>query len=290
VKAIFYCHFGAGDILESREFVKDYIRILGTDENYYAHGKPEYILKDMQEVKFTPVTEGMGIRSPFKVVGDTVYINMWIGRESKYVLPNIGVVVEEHYRMHRDILASMGFRNVLKPNPLDYVPDIDYKAYALEEVIKFISEDSNHFGKRILISNGPVHSSQAFNFDFTPVIELLCDIFPDYSFIVTQRTGLEEKNNLSYTGDIIGQVPGTDLNEISYLSTFCDVHIGRNSGPHVFSQVKKNWMDKNKTSLSFTYGQRASHFVLSDGFPMKKAWSPLTDTDGVFRKICEVIR
>ena len=42
-----------------------------------------------------------------------------------------------------------------------------------------------------------------------------------------------------------------DLNEISYLSTFCDVIIGKESGPFAFCTIKDNLMNENKTFINF---------------------------------------
>jgi len=280
-----YTHFGNGDIFESREFIREYIQKINPENCFIAHGKPLNILADMPELQFTSVTAEMDPRVATKLFGDSLYLNLWIGRDSKYVRPNIGVVVEEYYRMHNDILRSLGLTKLSK-DIYSYVPKIDYSFYEIGGIDSFVKE---HAGKRIvLISNGPVHSSQAFNFDFEPVIDGLCNSFRDYIFITTQRTNLTQEN-LFFTGNIIKTV-GTDLNEISYLSTFCDVCIGRNSGPHVFAQVLDNWLDPNKISISFTYGKGASHFVASDtAFPMKKEWSNATETFEVYRKICEVI-
>jgi len=244
----------------------------------------------MRELEYTKVTPDMGQRSPYKIIAENVddhvvYINMWIGRDGRYVLPNVGVVVENHYKMHNDMLKSMRLPKLSK-EPFYYIPRIDYHVYVKKGVDNFV--ESNTKERLILICNGNVHSNQAKNFDFTPVIGKICDTFPEYQFVETQKTELV-KENLAYTGDIIGETPGTDLNEISYLSTFCDVSIGRNSGPHVFSQVLDNWVDKYKTNLSFTYAKNSSHFVLSDDLPMKKEWSGAEDTQGVFKKICEVI-
>ena len=284
-KSILYNHYGAGDVFESREFAREYIKVFNTEDNYYAHGKSPYILNDMKDLKFTDVTPRMHHRSAWMLSDNTMYVNMWIGRDGQYVLPQIGVVVEEHFRMHNDILKDLGV-GPLSKGPHAYIPNIDYSAYETDNIDKFLLEVE---GKRlILISNGPVQSNQAKNFDFTPTIKLLCKTFPEYVFILTQNADLRAEN-LFYTGEIINITTGVDLNEISYLSTFCDVCIGRNSGPHVFAQVLDNWMDKNKISLSFTYAKRASHFVLSDSLPMKKEWSDAEDTREVFKKICEVI-
>ena len=51
MRITFYNHFGAGDIFESREFVKDLMKILPADEYRYAHGKNPKILLDIPELK-----------------------------------------------------------------------------------------------------------------------------------------------------------------------------------------------------------------------------------------------
>ena len=62
---------------------------------------------------------------------------------------------------------------------------------------------------------------------------------------------LEKEKNISYTSDIIGTKQEPDLQEISYLSTLVDVIIGKNSGPYVFCETYDNYMDKDKTFVSF---------------------------------------
>ena len=80
------------------------------------------------------------------------------------------------------------------------------------------------------------------------------------------------------------------MNEISYLSLFCDTHVGRNSGPHVFAQVRENWLDENKATLSFTYQKVASHFVYNLPVKMQKYWSPCTDALEVHDRMSRVIQ
>lgn len=291
-KVVFYCHFGAGDIFESREFVKHYMEefdfLHGPDvEYYYAHGRPPYILHDMERLKFTKVTPRMKTGTAYKEEGDTLYINMWIGRDGKYVLPNVGCVVEKFYDMHNEILRWMRLPR-LRKEVYSYIPRVNYSKYKIDGVDKFVKEVINNHKQTVLICNGRVNSHQAKNFDFTPVIRELCESTVDHVFIETEKSGIDE-DMLFYTGDIIGETPGTDLNEISYLSTFCDVIVGRNSGPFVFTQVLDNWIDKNKTSISFTYARHASHFVHSDVLPMRKEWSGATNPGDVFEKIVGVI-
>jgi len=284
-RMIFYNHFGAGDIFESREFVKDYVQLMPHLDFYYAHGKHPKILLDIPELKYTEVTDAMHPMNKITVSTDTIYINTWIGRDGRYVLPGIGCTVEKLYEMHNSILHDLGMLKLTRDDVYSYIPKIDFSAYDVSGVHDFIYNTKKR--KRVLISNGPVQSNQAFNFDFTPVINELCVKYPEIIFIATSFTDLVY-DNLFYTGNTI-KSDGFDLNEVAYLSCYTNLIIGRSSGPHTFSQHIDNWNDKNKINLSFTYQRTGSHFVLSDHLPMKKEWSPATETVDVVAKICEVI-
>jgi|MudIll2142460700_1097286.scaffolds.fasta_scaffold01343_5 hypothetical protein len=282
---IFYNHFGAGDIFESREFVKDYMTIMPNLNFFYAHGKHPRILQDIPNLNFCEVTDAMHPMNKITVTADTIYINTWIGRDGRYVLPGIGCTVEKLYEMHNNILHDVGMFKLTRDDIYSYIPKLDFSYYATNNIHDFLvaTKDTN----KVLISNGPVQSNQAFNFDFTPVIDLLCRSYPDIIFIATSPTNLAF-DNLYYTEGTI-KVDGFDLNNIAYLSVFTDIIIGRSSGPHTFSQHIDNWLDHKKVNLAFTYMKSGSHFVLSDHLPMKKEWSPATETKDVFEKICEVI-
>ena len=280
---IFYNHFGNGDIFESREFVREYMEKIPANNYYYAHGKSPKILADIPELQFTDVTDIMSAMRAVLVTDNETYINTWIGRDGRYVLPGIGCVVESLYHMHNEILGILGLKP-LRKGMSQYVPDIDYSYYKTDTIDEFCQKYNN---RKVLISNGPVQSSQAENFDFTEPIKMIAQEFPDIMFLVTSQANIKA-DNIFFTSDLINA--GFDLNEISYLSLFCDTHIGRNSGPHVFAQVRKNWCDPNKVTLSFTYKSMASHFVYNLPTAMKKYWSGATDELGVYSAMVQAIR
>jgi len=283
-KVIFYNHFGNGDIFESREFVKEYMKKIPAENYYYAHGKHPSILADIPELKFTDVTEEMSGMNSVTTINNVLHINTWIGRDSKYVLPGIGCVVEKLYEMHNDILRSLGI-SPLEKEPFEYVPSIDYSYYYTKVVDLFLQDFPQ---QKVLISNGNVQSGQAENFDFTPAILRLADALPEVSFILTEKREIVKKN-VFFTADITQTKFGFDLNEVSYLSRFCDTIIGRNSGPHVFTQVRDNWLDPSKATLSFTKVSGASHFIASIPTPMKKLWSSSENIDVVYQAMYNVI-
>lgn len=285
-KLIFFNEFGAGDVMESREFVKEIMKIIPASKYYYSHGKNPRILLDIPELKFMEFDKSL-----FNSMKDVTYLgdnsiawNTWIGRDGKYVLPGIGCTVEKLYEMHNDMLAVYGFGK-LSGSPIDYIPTINYNKYEVEKATKFLMERR---GELIFIDNGNVQSMQAENFDFNPIIVKVAETYPDKTFLVTHPITTTPEN-IFYTGDVIGHGLGFDLNEVSYLSLFCTTLIGRNSGPHVYTQVFQNVMDHKKKLLSFTYHPQGASFIVNTDVSIKRYWSGATGQQEVYNKICEVI-
>jgi hypothetical protein len=287
-KVYFYCHYGNGDIHESREFVKDMIELIPSEYYFYAHGKSPRILEDIPKLISTEVTSIMDMRKDIYEIDNDLYINTWIGRDSSYVLPGIGCILTEYYRMYNDILAKIGLH--LSRPIIDYLPNIDYSYFNTKYIDNFLKWE---FRKKVLICNGPVQSCQAENFNWTPIINRLNFYYPEVAFIMTQIddkiNSINCNPNISFTSEIIKSQDRFDLNEISYLSTFCDIIIGRSSGPFLFSQVRENWMNPNKKFLSFTYQPTGANIVLGLPVLAKMFWSDLTDEDGVYYKCVEAI-
>jgi hypothetical protein len=283
-RVIFYLHFGNGDIFESREFVKEWMKLVPAKEYFYAHGKHPRILLDIPELKFMQVTEHM---NPMKDVWDdlngNLYVNCWIGRDGKYVLPGIGCTVEKLYEMHNDMLSVYGFGE-LSGKPIDYIPTINYKYYNIENATKFLL---NRVGELIFIDNGNVQSMQAENFDMSNVIKRLATNHMEKTFIVTHKFDVDMDNIIP--ADYITKQPEFDLPEISYISLFCSTLIGRNSGPHVFTQVNQNAFDGGKKLLSFTYEPSGASFIVNSDVYIRRYWSNSTSEGNVLRDIERVI-
>jgi len=286
----FYNHYGNGDIFESLEFVKEWMEILGDRNYFYAHGKTPKSVRELPNVTSMNVTEEMhGMKDIlFNTETKSMFINTWIGRDGRYVLPGIGVVVERLWRMHNDMLASIGCRPLTKPI-MKYVPNLKYELYPdCVNIEYWLKSEAKH--RRIwLIDNGNVQSNQAFNFDFNPIIEEVAKQQYDDFFITTHPTSFTG-SNVWNTGEIIRSRDGFDLPEVSFLSRFCAGSIGRNSGPHVYTQVRDNWMDDQYRFLSFTYKQDAGYFVLNQPVLAKKFWSPYINDKQVIENILEFVR
>lgn len=278
---VFYCWHGAGDLFEAREFIKDIKDIIPAKKYHVSHSKSQKVYADLG-MEFIPLNEYMPVGKAYNKVNNDLYISTWIGRDSKYVLPQIGCVVEKNFEMFNDTLKPLGYK--LSKDVYDYLPTIDYSYFNIRNIDTFTRLETR---KKVLICNGPVQSCQAENFDMESPIRVLAGTFKDIVFIVTKPIDKEGYSNIVTTGEIINE-PDFDLNEIAYLAMSCDTVIGRKSGPFVFAHTKDFWMS-NKKSLSFTYGKQASHFVLSNHLPLRKYWSDATEFGGVYEKMKEVI-
>lgn len=283
MKLTFYNHYGNGDLFESREFVLDWMRLAGVTEAGYAHRDLPGIFADLPQIHSLPVHPEMDMRrSLTRRPDDELWVNTWIGRDSGYVVnPGIGCVVEEIYRMHQDMLREAGLPPL--PRPLvEYLPTIDYTRIELGRLHSFLSEHRHE--KLALICNGPTGSGQAENFDLAAALP---EPRPDRRFLLTQghpqmtqrgADQIEGRPDVLFTDDLTGRPPGGwDLNAISYLSRFCDVIVGRCSGPQMFTQVRPNWEDGSKTQVCFTHHRNGACFVLHPerlGLRMKVIWSP----------------
>lgn len=284
---VFYNSFGAGDVYESREFIKEWMKLIPDKKYYYAHGKNPKIIRDIPEVtsiEVTPIMDSM--RDAFEL-DDTLYVNTWIGRDGKYILPGIGCTVEELYRMHNDILRRLGLGH-LSGVPINYIPRIDYSYYPDTANVDAFMKETPDWNEAILIDNGLVQSNQAQNFDFNPIVVRLAEHYPDRLFITVQKISGEFTNIIS-ADKIIRNTDGFDLTELAYLSHYCSCLIGRNSGPHVHMQNLENCVDAEKKLASFTYEATGSSFVVNTGVPIRKYWSPYENEEETFRRCKEII-
>jgi len=171
----------------------------------------------------------------------------------------------------------------------DYIPEINFLLLNhkyLDNITKFVQEIPK---RRVLWVNGPAQSMQSDNFSFEPAISRIAVDNPDTHFIVTERSNSLLRPNVHFTGDIIKVEDGFDLNEIAYLSMFCDTFIGRPTGPFVFAQHKTNMADNKKAILGFSHHPNSLTFALVFKTPIQKYWSNNTDTDLVTKNIQEVL-
>jgi hypothetical protein len=184
-------------------------------------------------------------------------VNTWLGQGGMTYTNriNAGCSFENHMELTKDICQSL---DISVNHIEEYLPSVNFSNLPKYETINSqMVELKEKYKKIILISNGDVHSSQSYNFDFYPVITELSYEYPDVLFICTKSVPCVNSNMINV--DSITQIL-PDLLYISQISTFCDVIIGRASGPYCFAQIKQNLLDTNKTFIAFSYNPNEGRF------------------------------
>ncbi len=107
-------------------------------------------------------------------------------------------------------------------------------------------DKANKFKNKVLICNGDVVSGQRKNFSYELILNDLFDIYQDCAFLFTSKVDEIKKSNVFYIDDYL-DVP--NLDEIEYLSGFCNFIIHSASGPGCATMTEANFYDPTKHIL-----------------------------------------
>jgi hypothetical protein len=192
-------------------------------------------------------------KTPFYQDEDTLFVNTWVGCNwdvfCKYGGINMNTLYEEWTGIVDTINETFGTSVKLHKDKEDYLPRISYNALSIAGVDQYVN--STIGVRKVLVCNNVPQSNQSFSSDMKEHILPFAEMYPNTHFICTNKFDTEGATNILFTGDITGPVTDGDLQEISYLSTYCDVIVGKNSGPYVFCETYDNYMDDAKTFVSF---------------------------------------
>lgn len=266
----FFNHYHRGDLFTHKEFIRQIKQETNIKLFYYHYNHPK-VNKDL-EIPIVKV-DGINNNKQFYLTKDSLLINTWIGAYpeifNKYEGVNLQSLTDSWAIIFSEINKHFNTKLNLKEFTEDYLPEIDFSFFDVSKVDDFINLTSDK--KKVLICNGLPMSNQSFSSDLKDEIEYFAKKYQDIIFICTKNFNTNTKN-IYFTDDIIQDTEEyylsapwhdrplntCDLNEISYLSNFCSILIGKNSGPFVFCETKKNLMDVNKTIISFSKGPKES--------------------------------
>jgi hypothetical protein len=191
------------------------------------------------------------------ILDDKLFVNTWIGSSDfKWMKGNTAACnIENNYNMFSFYAKELG----IEMEPIEnFIPEINYGVYDIDfEVPK---EKNN-----ILICNGDCWSGQSHNFNFDPTISELSKKYPEKIIFVTDKTSVVADNVVN--ANVWVKKDSCNLNEISYLSNWCSVIIGRSSGPFCFSQTKINLKDESKVFVALV---KSSNIQDAHWIDMKK--------------------
>jgi hypothetical protein len=246
---VFFTAGHNGDIIHNKAFIKDISENINV-KCLYHYRSSSSLIEDLN-VSYTQIYPHDHYEL-FSEVNSILYINLWL---FPYILKNdeykkSGVTLKTNYKIFEKIYQKINlhFNTNLKLKPIEqYLPCIDFSKVNCSTVENYIQKDKS---KKVLFSNGPCLSGQSIhNGDMSEFIIELANQYKNITFIATQKFN-STLDNIKFTDDIT-QIKGCDLNQIGYLSTFCNLIIGKNSGPFCFSTISQNLNDPDKTFYVF---------------------------------------
>ena len=260
-----YNHFHYGDIFYARVL----INLLNDKFNInFYHQLKLNLLNDIENVtEFNVLPQEFSVHTTSL---DKKIVNTWIGSENNIYLNKVyrGCCLENYLFLCKKITDYYGIN--FDPNNYEQLlPTVNFNNLKdVDDISKILDEFIKKYKKIVLISNGDVKSGQSINFNFSGIINHIASTHKEILFLVTEEFNTDNDNIIA-TSTITNKQP--DLLEISYISTKCDVIIGRASGPYTYSLVKENLLNPNKTFISFNHTYNEGKFY--DKQKSKYIWS-----------------
>ena len=250
-KIVFFNHYNRGDLFCNKEFITQIVKECPEIDFEYMHNQPEDLTNSMG-IKYVglPLSDLDKNKTMLKD-GNTIYINTWIASNWELFCKHGGANMSTLYDLWGRI-----FKGINKIYNKNLKLDIVKENYLPKIVDNLIDEDKktisnivdNKKSKLVLVCNGQPKSNQSFLYSLTDLIVPFINN-DTHTYIFTDHEDIDG-SNVKFTNNIFKDKT-VDLFEISYLSKFCDIIIGRNSGPYTYSETYDNYMDNTKTFLSF---------------------------------------
>lgn len=269
MKLFLFNNFHNGDIFASKEFVRQIIDSYDWTEVRYFHGNSPKLLNDLNVIPDSIFTgdPNMGDRNRACVIGDTMYINTWIGN---YLHDDCGINWVSYSEMFYSIFNWIGSAldtSINLRDYEDYIPTIDFSKYDVNGIV--VPENS------ILISNGPSLSGQSKTEGFERLIEKIIET-TNNNVILTHPSSVVS-DRIFYTSNMITTYAG-DLNEISFVAERCSAIVGRNSGPFCYAHTKSILNDENKLFVAVGTNKKD---CFPHGVKINCGYEFIYDTDGL---------
>lgn len=256
-KIIFFNHFHNGDIHASRGFVRQIInKIRQINPNtlfFYSHKNSSNLLLDIDGLNFDPslINNISNEHIGYQIINNDIYINTWYAQQHHKFMNMYGITIDCLYAIFDDTCNKIfGFSlSDISTEISSFFPIIDYSKFDIHNAQAWLY---SHPEKKIFVETGLALSGQAINFALTPIITNLAQKHLNITFILSNQENIKLPNNVICAAEIIKKQFGSDLNELSFLSNYCDVIIGRASGPFTFTLTQNNLFQRKTKFLCFS--------------------------------------
>jgi hypothetical protein len=252
---LFYSNVHLGDLHLSRQYVQWFIDNIPDIKFYYIHNQhPDALCDiDMSLIKDDNFCYQLPQHSDILKITiedkEAIAFNTWIGAGGLAVGCNFEAV-HINFTKYFNYLIDKGIY-VKTPILPKLPPKINFSSDSINKNATNTWFIENNKKTSVLIANNRVMSNQCYNENMNGYIYSLGLKFPHINFYITnQEQPLISLPNIFYIERIINNVSKFYMNDISYFSTFCDIIVGRGSGPFSFCEIVENL---NKIWISFTF-------------------------------------
>lgn len=265
----FYNPCNLGDLHISRAFVRYVIDNIEADRFVYWHRQTSRILRDIPRLEQRPIGDGMPPTSdaPSLIAStDTIALNTWYPASPAWNKGNgFGCSLNTLYELFKRNLREH-FGHKLDASIERFLPTIDFTHFEIAAIDAWF-EGANLDPKEPLVfvcNSRPMSGQTRMSDDvFDVALREWVAAHPSTLFILSNKMApLITASNVVYASDIIGLADGVcDLPECGYVTTKCDIVVGRGSGAYSFAYLADNFLDEKKTMVCFTDDERTARWV-----------------------------
>lgn len=280
-KLVFYNPCQNGDVHVSRTYIQDFINKSKDFDIYYAYKqritKSDFILHDILRLKKEIIDDEKIYDwrdSTIFEQDNVVYVNTWYGQKAGEYFRRVNLSncsFHVLYEIFKDVYKHFGLN---LEDFYYYLPKVNYENVTVDDSL---FDEIKKFRKTVLICSNDVVSGQAPNFSFDVTSRNLAINFPDVLFLSTEDTTRNYDNLIN--------IKKLNLNQISYISSFSDVIVGRSSGPYTFSITHDNILDEKKIFVCFTHDKLIATGLRDGEYKCKLVWSNDFTEDNIYQKI-----
>jgi hypothetical protein len=254
-KVVLFNKYHNGDIHVSRGFIRQIMNKVAHQipdaSFFYTHRNSPYLLSDIPNLTFDAnLINNINEHDNLVRIDNIVYINTWYAQQHQKYLRQYGITFDSLYSAFNDTCKQLWNFSLdeISTNISEFFPNIEYSKFNVNHIQNWLNSDIN---KKVLIENCYAKSNQSFNLPIASIIAELAKHYTNITFILSNKENIILPSNVIYADDIIKN-SNNNLNEISFISTYCDLIIGKASGVFTFTLTQENLFRRNTKYLCFS--------------------------------------
>lgn len=318
-KIFFENCFGIGDLFVSRSLVKRIVDEFPDKEFYYIHKYNQHLFKDinLKEIHPGEYQEKYNLKPEFFIeescISEEIVKPANIGKKNVSYKGGLNknymelIISDSNGNLHINtwyaalnnkahviygaaswpillynfshLFELLDMNEDLMADPNNYLSSVDYSCYELEPYKSRIEEICNKYERIILVCNEENATKGIVkHFEFNELLKPFIKKLKNTAFIVTAPFSTKEEN-VYFTDDILKEAVKPDLIYMGYIAKYCNLIIGRCSGPYTHAMTKEHIIESPKKFLSTTDWPALSQFIPNRDEEYLEHVSPYNEND-----------